>query len=273
MNEIQQAAELIAQADALIVGAGAGIGVDSGLPDFRGTEGFWRAYPPFAARGLQFEQVANPRWFVKEPEMAWGFYGHRYNLYQSTPPHAGFDVLRGLATKMSRGSFVLTSNVDGHFQRAGFAEEHIYECHGSLQFLQCAKPCCEEIWPAGDLEIVIDEETFLAEDPLPVCPHCENLARPNVLMFYDGKWLWNRSEMQRKRFEEWLGGLEDANLVVIEFGAGSAVPTVRNMSERLQKAGADLIRVNPRESEGPPGTIGLQIGALEALTKISALLS
>ena len=162
MNEIEQAAELIAQADALIIGAGAGMGVDSGLPDFRGTEGFWHTYPPFAERGLHFEQVANPRWFLEEPEMAWGFYGHRYNLYKNTQPHAGFDILRDFAGKMPRGAFVFTSNVDGHFQRSGFAEDTIYECHGSLNFLQCVEPCCEEIWPAHDLEIVVDVETFQA---------------------------------------------------------------------------------------------------------------
>lgn len=248
------------------------MGVDSGLPDFRGTEGFWRAYPPFAERGLHFEQVANPRWFDKEPEMAWGFYGHRYHLYKNTAPHVGFEILRDFSAKMARGAWVFTSNVDGHFQRAGFADEQVYECHGSLQFLQCAEPCCEEIWPAGDLEIVIDEETFLAEEPLPVCPRCENLARPNVLMFYDGKWLWNRSETQHRRFDKWVASLENANLVIIEIGAGTAVPSVRNMSDKLHSIGADLVRINPRESQGPRGTISLELGALEALTKIAAQL-
>ena len=47
----------------LLVTAGAGMGVDSGLPDFRGTEGFWRSYPPLAELGLRFEEVANPAWF------------------------------------------------------------------------------------------------------------------------------------------------------------------------------------------------------------------
>jgi len=51
---IAQAARAIRQADALLIGAGAGMGVDSGLPDFRGPEGFWRAYPPFRQRGLRF---------------------------------------------------------------------------------------------------------------------------------------------------------------------------------------------------------------------------
>src|SRR5690348_10067591 len=78
----RQAARAIADADAMLIAAGAGMGVDSGLPDFRGPEGFWRAYPAFAALGLRFEEVANPSWFRRDPALAWGFYGHRLNLYR-----------------------------------------------------------------------------------------------------------------------------------------------------------------------------------------------
>src|SRR5262249_50285934 len=77
---IAQAAREIASADALIIGAGAGMGVDSGLPDFRGDQGFWRAYPVYEKLGLSFSSMANPRWFRTDPEMAWGFYGHRLGL-------------------------------------------------------------------------------------------------------------------------------------------------------------------------------------------------
>jgi len=79
---ITQAADVIRNAEALLVCAGAGIGVDSGLPDFRGNEGFWKAYPPFAKLGLNFIDMANPEWFSQDPELAWGFYGHRLNLYR-----------------------------------------------------------------------------------------------------------------------------------------------------------------------------------------------
>jgi NAD-dependent SIR2 family protein deacetylase len=60
-------------ADAILVGAGAGMGVDSGLPDFRGKSGFWKAYPPLAKMGIEFEEMANPYWFTKNPSLAWGF--------------------------------------------------------------------------------------------------------------------------------------------------------------------------------------------------------
>ncbi|MCP6390612.1 hypothetical protein NL487_27205, partial [Klebsiella pneumoniae] len=79
---LDAAAELIAQADALVIAAGAGLGVDSGLPDFRGREGFWRAYPALGRAGLDFTTVASPLTFERDPELAWGFYGHRLALYR-----------------------------------------------------------------------------------------------------------------------------------------------------------------------------------------------
>ncbi|MBL9109369.1 MAG: NAD-dependent protein deacetylase, partial [Myxococcales bacterium] len=92
------------------------MGVDSGLPDFRGDEGFWRAYPAYGHLGLSFVDLANPRWFSTDPDLAWGFYGHRLALYRRTVPHSGFARLREIASRLRHGAFVLTSNVDGQFQ-------------------------------------------------------------------------------------------------------------------------------------------------------------
>ena len=98
-----RAAAAIQSAKHLYITAGAGNGVDSGLPDFRGDEGFWRAYP--ALRGYPFQQMANPQLVFKDPTSAWGFYGHRLNLYRSTTPHDGYNVLRKWAN--DKGSFCL----------------------------------------------------------------------------------------------------------------------------------------------------------------------
>ena len=101
---LAQAAAWIRDAEALIIAAGAGMGVDSGLPDFRGNEGFWNAYPPFRHLGLKFTDLANPAWFHDDPPLAWGFYGHRLNLYRRTQPHAGFALLRKWAAAKSAGA-------------------------------------------------------------------------------------------------------------------------------------------------------------------------
>lgn len=79
-DAVAHAADLISQADALVIAAGAGMGVDSGLPDFRGNAGFWKAYPALAKAGLDFTRIASPRTFDTDPELGWGFYGHRLRL-------------------------------------------------------------------------------------------------------------------------------------------------------------------------------------------------
>jgi NAD-dependent SIR2 family protein deacetylase len=267
--QIRAAAEAIHSADALLVGAGAGMGVDSGLPDFRGNEGFWNAYPPFKKLGLSFVKLANPYWFRHDPEQAWGFYGHRQNLYRATQPHVGFGILRCWCERVSRGYFLFTSNVDDHFQRAGFAADRIVECHGSIEHLQCTRYCTPEIWPAPTQRIDIDEAAIRARQPLPTCPRCGALARPNVLMFGDAEWLEHRTAEQYNRYNAWRRQIRGCRLVVIEIGAGRAVPTVRLECE---SAGGTLIRINPYEAEGKETAIAFPCGALEVLTAIDQLL-
>ena len=99
------------------------MGIDSGLPDFRGNQGFWQAYPALGQRRMDFTSIANPQTFVDEPRLAWGFYGHRLQFYRHTLTHYGFKLLQHLSQRFEHGSFVFTSNVDGQFQTAGFAAE------------------------------------------------------------------------------------------------------------------------------------------------------
>ena len=73
-------AEHLKQADGLLITAGAGMGVDSGLPDFRGDQGFWKAYPPLKHLGKNFVDMATPELFYTDPKLAWGFYGLRLTL-------------------------------------------------------------------------------------------------------------------------------------------------------------------------------------------------
>lgn len=268
-DALRRAAEAISGAEAMVIGAGAGMGVDSGLPDFRGREGFWRAYPPFAKLGLSFAEVANPRWFRHDPGLAWGFYGHRLNLYRDTEPHEGFGILRRWAERMPRGAFVYTSNVDGHFQKAGFDPDRVVECHGAIDWLQCIDDCGSGIFPAAEVRIDVDEKTFLARPPLPTCPACGALARPNILMFGDRDWNSGRSDEQTGRLREWLQSLDGLPIVVVECGSGTAIPTVRFICEEVAaRYESPLVRINPGDPEVPAGQISLPMGAFEALELI-----
>jgi len=264
---LAQAAAWIAGADGLVVAAGAGMGVDSGLPDFRGREGFWRAYPALGKAGIDFTRIANPQAFEEDPALAWGFYGHRLLRYRETRPHAGFAVLRRIGQALQESAWVVTSNVDGQFQKAGFSAGGIAELHGSIHHLQCSRPCSDAIWSAAGWQPGVDVERCRLINPPPRCPHCGALARPNILMFGDGQWIADRRDAQWSEYLAWRANL--CNPVVVELGAGQAVATIRHFSERQR---CPLIRINPREPEVHGQGVGIALGAAEALRRIEALL-
>lgn len=264
---LRVAAEAIQTADAILIGAGAGMSVDSGLPDFRGNEGFWKAYPPF--RGRKFAEISNPAWFRRDPRLAWGFFGHRLNLYQTAIAHPGYRILRQWISVPKFGGFVFTSNVDGQFEGAGFAPDSMVECHGSIHRLQCALPCRRELWATGRQEFAVDPQTFRAIGHLPTCPHCGGVARPNILMFGDWDWVEDFTALQLERFREWQKRASVGKIVALECGAGLAIPTVRNVVEQTAEF---VIRINPREYSVTSMGVGIPLGAQEALERLNSLL-
>jgi NAD-dependent SIR2 family protein deacetylase len=270
-EKLKKAADAIRSAKAMVVTSGAGMGVDSGLPDFRGDQGFWNAYPMYERLGINFVGAANPANFEGDPAFGWGFYGHRTNLYRETEPHRGFQMLQDWADELGQESFVVTSNVDGQFQKAGYREDQILEVHGSIHHLQCLTPCGHSIWE-NDETIPVDFDNMRAQH-VPLCRHCNQPARPNILMFGDYSWLSNRTRGQEMRFDSFLSHAQGDSIVVIEMGAGTAIPTIRYMSERIgQRSRATVIRINPREAHISGGHISLPCGAVEGLEGIDDFL-
>jgi NAD-dependent SIR2 family protein deacetylase len=274
LRALPRVAALIAGADALLITAGAGMGVDSGLPDFRGKDGFWRAYPALGKLGISFEQMAQPPWFDHRPEMAWAFYGHRQQLYRETKPHDGFRMLLEWGRAMPAGYFVVTSNVDGHFHDAGFASNRILEVHGNIHRYQCARPCSQTLWQDAPPDLSIDLETLRANGVLPHCPECGGMARPNVMMFGDAGWVPDAVREQRAQYDAWLASVRGRRVVAIELGAGTAIPTIRRLGEDLAERGrATLVRINRDATAADEPAIPIRMTALEALTRIEAALS
>lgn len=264
-DDLQRAADWLRQADGLLITAGAGMGIDSGLPDFRGPGGFWAVYPALGRARIAFEAIANPAAFPANPALAWGFYGHRLSLYRRTEPHAGFALLQDIAATLPHGARVFTSNVDGQFEKAGFAAGTVCEVHGSIHHLQCSTPCCEAIWPANIFLPDVDDAACRLRNAPPTCPHCGALARPNILMFGDWQWIERRSVGQQQHLARWLDQVD--NLVCIEIGAGRHIPTVRHFSEHC---GGRLIRINPGEPQVPAGAISLALGGLDGIRALHA---
>ncbi len=270
-EKYKKAASAVKSSSAMVITAGAGMGVDSGLPDFRGDRGFWKAYPMYERLGLSFVKAANPVHFAMDPPFGWGFYGHRANLYRETEPHQGFQLLLSWIEKFKLSCFIATSNVDGHFQKAGFSEEQVYEVHGSIHHLQCLNPCSDAIWQNSE-NIPIDHSSMRALH-IPRCPHCGVTARPNILMFGDFSWLSDRTDRQRVSFRQFLHQHQEDQIVVVEMGAGTGVPTIRRLSESMgSRRHTTVVRINPREPNISFPHISLPCGALEGLKGINKYL-
>jgi hypothetical protein len=115
----------------------------------------------------------------------------------------------------------------------------------------------------------VDETTIRARSAFPKCPHCDAIARPNILMFGDWSWDHSRCQEQQQFYQSWQNQVAGQRVVAVELGAGLASPTVRYECERQADV---LIRINPREADTPPGGISIPLGAAHALEQIDACL-
>ncbi len=163
-----------------------------------------------------------------------------------------------------------TSNVDGQFQKAGFAEDRIYECHGSIHHLQCSS-CQVPIYSAEGIEVPVDRERFVALD-MPLCSSCGAVARPNILMFGDWGWDSSRSDAQSVQMDVFVQRVQSSGqkLVIIEIGAGEHIPTVRHLSEEMARGlEGFVVRINPRDAPIDERLgVGLAMGGATGISKI-----
>lgn len=219
--------KLFNDADGIFITAGAGMGVDAGIPDFRGASGLW------SAEKDNFMKFSNGSAFHERPLEAWNFYINRLIKYSKLAPHRGYYNLLNIKKDL----FVVTSNVDGHFERAEFDSEKILEIHGNLKYIQCSNHCCD------DMQLMPDFTESLTDlSDLPHCPHCDTISRPVVMMFDDYNFVYKILAKQSERCSNWMKTKK--SIVGIEIGAGLAVPSIRSFGERNTNM---LIRINPHD--------------------------
>jgi NAD-dependent SIR2 family protein deacetylase len=290
---INKIAELILNCDAILFTSGAGMGVSSGLSTFRGiAAGVW---PPLLEHPkLDYTDICNPSWFQKTQgnsishdtaNFGYAFWSHQYNIFSSAVPHDGYLIAkRWSQLNHIKFAFSYTSNVDEHWRKSGWDDLSIFECHGSIDYMQCVNNCCDSVWPTNDsLKLKIDSATNCVVDSLPLCRHCNQLARPNILMFDDWHYAGERYNEQIDRYEQFkLDLLEtESKLLVIELGAGTTVPSVRIESEKMfndKRWIAHFVRINPAtehsvidecyKNKSRKQTFELCMDALTALTSI-----
>jgi NAD-dependent deacetylase len=158
---VERLAELVVARRPCVVLTGAGISTESGIPDFRSPTGVWAQYDPM--------EYATIDAFLEDPLKVWGFYGKRLALLDDAQPNDGH---RSLAELEDRGwvRAVVTQNIDRLHERAG--SRAIVEVHGSIRTSSCL--ACGTVVPFAEVVALL---------PVPACPSCGRILKPDVVMF------------------------------------------------------------------------------------------
>ncbi len=236
----------IDNAEAILVFAGAGMSADSNLTTYRDKEGFFTDYPLYRELKKNYVSMMSYRGVLDDPYFAWGYFAHQYSLYKNAIPHEGYMGLLKLC-QSKEDYFVVTTNVDGLFIKAGFSSEKVHEAHGSIHKLQCSMPCSRSVWYIQSLDVDIDYSTMRASDTLPLCPECDLVSRPNICMYgdTDDSYVWEESQESAKRFRAWRADNKSKKVVILEIGVGAE--GLKRHRKQYQKEFSDitLIRINP----------------------------
>jgi NAD-dependent deacetylase len=158
---VERLAELMEARRPCVVLTGAGISTESGIPDFRSRTGIWAQYDPM--------EYATIDAFLEDPVKVWEFYGKRLAMLDDAQPNEGH---RALAELEDRGwvTAVVTQNIDRLHERAG--SRVVVEVHGSIRTSSCL-----------DCGTVVAFEDVVALLPVPSCPSCGRILKPDVVMF------------------------------------------------------------------------------------------
>ena len=127
----------------LVVMTGAGISAESGIPTFRGKEGYWVV----GSREYQPQEVATHAFFSRQPEAVWSWYLYRRGMCHRATPNAGHRAVVELERLLGNRFRLLTQNVDGLHIRAGNSLERTYQIHGNIDYARCDRNCGQPIWP------------------------------------------------------------------------------------------------------------------------------
>ncbi len=160
---------------------GAGVSAESGIPTFRGPEGYWTV----GSEAYQPQEMATRRMFLKQPYEVWKWYLYRRSVCAAAEPNPGHQALAEMERLFGDRFHLITQNVDNLHIRAGSSPERTFQIHGNVFRMRCAEECSQRLVPVPpDLDDwVRDRDLTPAETALLRCPECGGLARPHVLWF------------------------------------------------------------------------------------------
>jgi NAD-dependent deacetylase len=217
---------------------GAGISAESGIPTFRGKEGFWVV----GSRNYIPQEMATQAMFARNPREVWRWYLHRFGVCRGAEPNAGHRALVGLDRALGDRFHLVTQNIDGLHLRAGSTRERTYCIHGDSAFVRCAEECAAELIPMPDMGRRDGETPFTDADRRRLsCPRCRGWLRPHVLWFdetYDEQWY---------RMDSALRAADRADLLLV-VGTSGATNLPMQIGEIAWRRGIAVVDVNPEDN-------------------------
>ena len=215
---------------------GAGISAESGIPTFRGAEGYWRV----GARNYQPMEMATAVAFARMPAEVWRWYLFRRGVCRAAAPNVAHLALVGLEQRLGDRFLLVTQNVDGLHLRAGSSPERTFQIHGNIDFCRCIRGCSPTIRampPALPVDWTKERSLTDAELTALRCD-CGDWLRPHVL------WFDESYDEPRYRYVSALRAAETAAALIV-VGTSGATTLPARMCEMVAARGVPFIVVDP----------------------------
>lgn len=224
-QQIERLQEALCKADTVVIGAGAGLSTSAGF--LYSGERFEKYFSDFAAQYGFRDMYSGGFYPFPTPEEYWAYWS-RYvliNRYMDAPKPVYENLLKLVADK---DYFVITTNVDHCFQKAGFDKKRLFYTQGDYGLFQCSEPCCQETYDNEALirEMVKRQENRkIPSELLPVCPHCGkpmtmNLRADDRFVEDEG---WHRAA---ERYGNFLRTRSGGKKLFLELGVGYNTPGI-----------------------------------------------
>lgn len=160
---------------------GAGISAESGIPTFRGSEGYWTV----GSKEYHPQEMATYAMFIDQPDEVWKWYLYRLSVCGKAEPNQGHMALVEMEHQLQDRFTLITQNVDNLHLRAGNSPERTYQIHGNVFFMRCNNECQERVYPLPLELLPREKDQYLSLDDRKhlSCPDCGTGTRPHVLWF------------------------------------------------------------------------------------------